>query len=267
MEKKRSDEKLPTKEQKTLDDKMDNLLIQVYEIKRDLVSLKEKSIEKKKTDFDPKRIEIESTISYIEEKLEESTTQILREIKSEFYRLINFLSGSNVDIRDVLDESSQTEDEKKSSRKENDTPREEEKTQTSLFQELDQENKQISAIESILQEREIMIYELLDQILQITAELKSLKKERAMANQKQEIIEEKLKMYKKLVKTDARYKILQYIRQMPAVTMMDLSFVLGVSLSQVKRYIIEMEKVEILDINQDGTIKIHHDFDESLIEL
>lgn len=259
MEKNRFDEKHPNKEKKTLEDKMDNLLIQIYEIKRDIVSLKEKSLEKKKPDLDPTRIEVETTISYIEEKLEESTTQILREIKSEFYRLISFLSGSNVEIKDVIDESSQTGKGKKSSK--------EEKPQTPLFQELDQENKQISAIQSILQEREIMIYELLDQILQITAELKSLKKERAMWNKKQERIEEKLVMYKKLVKTDPRYKILQYIRQMPAVTMMDLSFVLGVSLSQVKRYIVEMEKVEILDINQDGTIKIHHDFDENLIEL
>ncbi|GAH18495.1 unnamed protein product, partial [marine sediment metagenome] len=46
-----------------------------------------------------------------------------------------------------------------------------------------------------------------------------------------------------------------------------LSFVLGVSLSQTKQYINELEKMKIIRINEDNTVSLDDSFDEETMNL
>ena len=71
----------------------------------------------------------------------------------------------------------------------------------------------------------------------------------------------------KLVQTDPRFNIINLLRRMGVIAPIQLSFVLGVSLSQTRRYIKELEEMNILTINEDETISLHPTFDEDTMNI
>ena len=54
---------------------------------------------------------------------------------------------------------------------------------------------------------------------------------------------------------------------MGVIAPIQLSFVLGVSLSQTRKYISELEQMRILNVNEDGTVSLHPEFDEETMNI
>ena len=127
--------------------------------------------------------------------------------------------------------------------------------------------KEKEMMQLILEERESLIYELSDQIVAIEAEKKDLE-------EKMEQIEnEKLKwdsqksILERIVTTDPRFNIINLLRRMGIIAQIQLSFVLGVSLSQTRKYIMELEQMKILQVNEDETVSLHPAFNEETMNV
>jgi len=202
------------------------------------------------------QIELSPAIEYVNELLENSSETIISEMKSEFFRLFNFLSSMfSVIPYQSLGRPIPKED----------------STQDTIVKEnlipASQLQKEKEMMQLLLEERESLIYELSDQIVAIEAEKKTIEdtmkeivKDKAKWENQKEILE-------KIVTTDPRFNIITLLRRMGVIAPIQLSFVLGVSLSQTRRYITELEQLRILQIKEDGTISLHPDFDEETMNI
>jgi len=185
------------------------------------------------------QIELSPAIEYVNELLENSSEVIISEMKSEFFRLFNFLSS----MFSVTPYQSMGRTLPK-----NEDLAAEQVGSTSEFQ------KEKEMMQLLIEERESLVYELSDQIVAIEAEKKELE------DKMQEIEKDKDKwntqkiILERIVTTDPRFNI-------------QLSFVLGVSLSQTRRYITELEQIKILQVKDDGTVSLHPDFDEETMNI
>ena len=229
---------------------------EVSELKNNIKSPKKRGKSEKPQRFKQSpQIELSPAIEYVNELLENSSEIIISEMKSEFFRLFNFLSsmfsvnpyqssGRTISKRDS-EEGHLSED----------------VVSTSEFQ------QEKEMMQLLLEERESLIYELSDQIVAIEAEKK------VMEDKMQEIEKDKAKWDKqknileRIVTTDPRYNIISLLRRMGVIAPIQLSFVLGVSLSQTRRYITELEQMKILQIKEDGTVSLHPEFDEDTMNI
>ncbi|MHA1114954.1 MAG: hypothetical protein ACTSRR_03320 [Candidatus Heimdallarchaeaceae archaeon] len=203
--------------------------------------------------------EITSIVDMIKEQIDGSTKFLLSEIKSEFYRLITlFYSSSDVDEKEKL--LKELDFDRQKYKKQEETENQEE--QISIVEE---QKEYISRLISMLEEREQLIYELSDQVValsvkksEIEKELKNLKEEKEQWNKVKEITQ-------KLVSTDPRYKIISMLKQLQSISQMQLSFVLGISLSQTKQYLKELEEIKIVQLKEDDTVELDPNFDTTVI--
>lgn len=230
---------------------------EVSELKENIKSPKKKSKSEKTPFFNQSsKIELSPAIEYINELLENSSETIISEMKSEFFRLFNFLSSmlSMTPYQSMGRTSSKKED------AEYDLTVDE----TRVTSEFQQEKEMLQLL---LEERESLIYELSDQIVAIEAEKKVLD------DKLKEIEKDKLKWFKqknileRIVTSDPRFNIILLLRRMGVIAPIQLSFVLGVSLSQTRRYISELEQMRILQVKEDGTVSLHPEFDEETMNI
>lgn len=217
-------------------------------------------LEKSENSRRKKPIEINPAIEYISDLLENSSEQIVSEMKSEFFRLFNFLSS-------MFSVSPNHADKRYTSR--NDTLVSGDGLAGSIT---DQTTPPTSTerekmLKLLLDERESLIYELSDQIVAIEAEKKIIQ------DKIKQINEEKIKwtnqktVLERLVTTDPRFNVINLLRRMGVIAPIQLSFVLGVSLSQTKKYIQELEGMKILKENEDGTVSLHPEFSEETMDI
>ncbi|MCE7742478.1 MAG: hypothetical protein GOP50_08445 [Candidatus Heimdallarchaeota archaeon] len=202
------------------------------------------------------QIELSPAIGYVNELLENSSEVIISEMKSEFFRLFNFLSS----MFSVTPYQSMGRT----------IPRKEDSMEDSAVKQVvstSEFQKEKEMMQLLLEERESLVYELSDQIVAIEAEKKVLEdkmqeieKDKAKWNTQKNILE-------RIVTTDPRFNIITLLRRMGVIAPIQLSFVLGVSLSQTRRYISELEQIKILQVKDDGTVSLHPDFDEDSMNI
>ncbi len=199
------------------------------------------------------KFEVESVIDIIKDVVNESNELLLSEIKSEFYKLLNFLSGSyDVKGQQKLLEEIKTEMEKGSESDHKDK--------------IDSEKSAyIGSLLSIIEEREQLIYELSDQIVSLSVRNKELKSKLDELDKKIELISKSNSIMKSLLSTDPKYKIINMLKKLHSIDLMQLSFVLGISLSQTKKYVNDLSSTKIVLLNEDGTVELSDDFDVTLI--
>lgn len=229
---------------------------EVSELKENIKTPKKRTkIEKTPKSKQYHQLELSPAIEYVNELLENSSEAIISEMKSEFFRLFNFLSSmfsvsSYQTTRAIqkIDDSEFTAGSDKT-------------LSSSNFQ------KEKEMLQLLLEERESLIYELSDQIVAIEAEKK-------MAEEKiLELEQDKVKwnaqrsILQRIVTTDPRFNIISLLRRMGVIAPIQLSFVLGVSLSQTRRYISELEQMKILQVKEDGTVSLHPEFNEDTMNI
>ncbi len=203
-------------------------------------------------------LDINPSITYINEMLKSSSDNIISELKAEFFRLFNFLSSFQ-----TVSQYPRRRD--SSSIEESLLKRELTEENIANIQETIEKEKEM--LKLLLEERESLIYELSDQIVTIETEKKELQEkldfvlsEKGKWSKQKEVLE-------RLITTDPRFNIINLLRRMGAIAQIQLSFVLGVSLSQTKRYINELEKMKILQINEDNTVSLDASFDEETMNI
>ncbi len=203
-------------------------------------------------------LDINPAITYINEMLKSSSDNIISELKAEFFRLFNFLSSFQT-------VSQYTRSRNSSSIEEDLLKRELSEENIAAIQETVEKEKEM--LKLLLEERESLIYELSDQIVAIETEKKEIleKLDQVLAdkgkwNKRKEVLE-------RLVTSDPRFNIINLLRRMGVIAQIQLSFVLGVSLSQTKQYINELEKMKIIRINEDNTVSLDDSFDEETMNL
>jgi len=231
---------------------IEKLSEEVKEMKNNVNSHKKKEVKKDKSTKRNKEIlELTPALEYVNELLENSSEHIVSEMKSEFFRLFNFLSS-------MLSVTPQ---------KKNNFSQEMRLKDLKKFDAASDSESEKELMKLLLEERESLIYELSDQLVAMEAEKKALK-------DKMKIIEEdKIKwnkqkeVFERLVKTDPRFNIITLLRRMGVIAPIQLSFVLGVSLSQTRRYVRELEEMQILIINEDDTVSLHPSFDEETMNV
>ncbi|MHA1303282.1 MAG: hypothetical protein ACTSQE_00340 [Candidatus Heimdallarchaeaceae archaeon] len=203
-------------------------------------------------------LEIESILDLLKSQLEDSTHVLLSEIKSEFYRLINFLSSSS-------DTKAQEHVLKKMKEELSEliTFSQEEKTES--LDKTTTEKEYIERLMGMIDEREQLIYELSDQVVALSVGKTELERELTSLKEEAEKWKRTKEIAFKLISTDPRYTIINMLRQLHTISQMQLSFVLGISLSQTKRYIRELEEIEIVRINDDGTVELNPTFDATIL--
>ena len=123
----------------------------------------------------------------------------------------------------------------------------------------------ISLYKDLLEERETLIYELTDQMVAIESENKELKERLQKIEEETTKTNKFMELVKKFLKTDPRYRIINTVRRTGIIAPVQLSFVLGISLAQTNQYLKEMEKMGIIEILSDGTVTLHKEFDEAIL--
>ncbi len=222
--------------------------------------LRRERLENSETSKRKKPLEINPAIEYISGLLENSSEQIVSEMKSEFFRLFNFLSSmfsvspNHVEKRYVpRNDVSISEDEASGNIADQISPA--------------SSSEKEKMLKLLLDERESLIYELSDQIVAIEAEKKIIQdKIKLIDEEKSKWINQK-NILERLVTTDPRFNVINLLRRMGVIAPIQLSFVLGVSLSQTKKYIQELEGMKILQVNEDGTVSLHSEFDEETMNI
>ncbi len=253
-------EKKTTEEEPELIDiasEISKLSDEVNELKDNMKSPKRRGKSEKSSRFnDTSKIELSPAIEYVNELLENSSEAIISEMKSEFFRLFNFISSMfSVTPYQSINRTIQ---------KEEDSDDELTADDVILVSEF---RKEKEMLQLLLDERESLIYELSDQIVAIEAEKKVLE------DKIEEIDTDKTKWLKqknvleRIVTSDPRFNIITLLRRMGVIAPIQLSFVLGVSLSQTRRYISELEQLKILQVKEDGTVSLHTDFDEDTMNI
>jgi chromosome segregation ATPase len=212
------------------------------------------SLNKKKTST----LELSPALEYVNELLENSSEQIISEMKSEFFRLFNFLSS----MMSVSSQRDRTLSEEV--RNFIETPRVEAGDATPEQLNL---KKEMEMLKLLLEERESLIYELSDQLVAIETEKKELKDKMAEINSERKQWENQKEVFERLVTTDPRFNIINLLRRMGVIAPIQLSFVLGVSLSQTRKYIMELEQMRILQVNEDETVSLHPLFNEDTMNV
>ena len=212
------------------------------------------SVNKKKTSS----LELSPALEYVNELLENSSEQIISEMKSEFFRLFNFLSS-------MLSVSTPPRDRTVSEevRSIMETP----SIKTESSEETVDWGREKEMLQLLLDERESLIYELSDQLVAIEAEKKDLKEKMEEVNKEKRMWENQKEVFERLVTTDPRFNIINLLRRMGIIAPIQLSFVLGVSLSQTRKYIMELEQMKILQINEDETVSLHPAFNEETMNV
>ncbi len=230
---------------------------EVSELKENIKTPKKRTkVEKTPKSKQYHQLELSPAIEYVNELLENSSEAIISEMKAEFFRLFNFLSSmfsvssyqtTNRAIQKIEDSESVAGSEKTLS--------------SSNFQ------KEKEMLQLLLEERESLIYELSDQIVAIEAEKKiveekiqELERDKVKWNAQRNILQ-------RIVTTDPRFNIISLLRRMGVIAPIQLSFVLGVSLSQTRRYISELEQMKILQVKEDGTVSLHPEFNEETMNI
>ena len=227
---------------------------EVSELKENIKSPKKVAREDKKTRYNHSpQIELSPAIEYINELLETSSETIISEMKSEFFRLFNFLSSMFSVTPYQTGGRITTRNEK--------TLIEDEMATDIEFQ------KEKEMVQLLLEERESLIYELSDQIVAIEAEKKIIEDKMKELEKEKEKWKSQRNILERIVTSDPRFNIITLLRRMGVIAPIQLSFVLGVSLSQTRRYITELEQMKILQIKEDGTVSLHPDFDEETMNI
>ena len=217
-------------------------------------------LEKSATSKRKKPIEINPAIEYISDLLENSSEQIVSEMKSEFFRLFNFLSS-------MFSVSPNHVEKRYATRSDVDISRDESSEGITEQITPPTSTEREKMLKLLLDERESLIYELSDQIVAIEAEKKILQdKIKHIDEEKTKWVNQKT-VLERLVTTDPRFNVINLLRRMGVIAPIQLSFVLGVSLSQTKKYIHELEGMKILKVNEDGTISLHPEFDEETMNI
>ena len=213
------------------------------------------SLNKKKTSS----LELSPALEYVNELLENSSEQIISEMKSEFFRLFNFLSS-------MMSVSAQQRDRNLSDEVRDfmETPKVKTANETIETEDWGREKEMLKLL---LDERESLIYELSDQLVAIEAEKKELKDKMGEVEAERRIWENQKEVFERLVTTDPRFNIINLLRRMGIIAPIQLSFVLGVSLSQTRKYIMELEQMKILQINEDETVSLHPAFNEETMNV
>ncbi len=229
---------------------------EVSELKENIKSPKKHAkIENPRRYGQSPQIELSPAIEYVNELLENSSEVIISEMKSEFFRLFNFLSsmfsvnpyqssGRPLPKRDSDEEYSS-----------------EDIVSISEFQ------KEKEMMQLLLEERESLIYELSDQIVAIEAEKKVIDEKILEIEEDKAKWDKQKNVLERIVTTDPRFNIITLLRRMGVIAPIQLSFVLGVSLSQTRRYITELEQMRILQVKEDGTVSLHPEFDEDTMNF
>ncbi|OLS30913.1 MAG: hypothetical protein HeimAB125_17730 [Candidatus Heimdallarchaeota archaeon AB_125] len=232
---------------------------EVEQLKEDLKSPKKKEAkeEKAKRRKQTSTLELDPAIQYVNGLLEDSSDVIISEMKSEFFRLFNFLSS-------MFSVSPYQQDRRKFQRKPSGPSVSDGGIDTSVFEDFQREKDMLNLL---LEERESLIYELSDQIVVIEAEKKQLEDKMEKITEDMEKWMKQKSVLERIVTSDPRFNIINLLRRMGVIAPIQLSFVLGVSLSQTGKYISELEQMKILNVNEDGTVSLHSEFDEDTMNI
>jgi hypothetical protein len=252
------EEKQPEEEPELIDiaSEISKLSEEVSVLKENIKSPKkrsknEKVLKSNKTNH----IELSPAIEYVNELLENSSEAIISEMKSEFFRLFNFLS-SMFSVTPYQNLGRPTTRIEESSDKL--------VSEDALMEEF---HKEKEMMQLLLEERESLIYELSDQIIAIEAEKKDLEERMEQIEKDKAKWDNQRSILERIVTTDPRFNIITLLRRMGVIAPIQLSFVLGVSLSQTRRYITELEQMKILQLKEDGTVSLHPEFDEETMNI
>ncbi len=230
---------------------------EVEELKENLKApKKEGKVEKTKKKKQESTLELDPAIRYVNELLENSSEVIISEMKSEFFRLFNFLSS-------MFSVSPYQQDRRKIQKKPSDSS-ENGSVDTRVIEDFQREKDMLNLL---LEERESLIYELSDQIVAIEAEKKELEDKMEKITKEMEKWMKQKSVLERIVTSDPRFNIINLLRRMGVIAPIQLSFVLGVSLSQTRKYISELEQMKILNVNEDGTVSLHPEFDEDTMNI
>ncbi|MHA2254565.1 MAG: hypothetical protein ACXAAM_00650 [Candidatus Heimdallarchaeaceae archaeon] len=260
MEEREENETEEPEEFQEIADEISKLSEEVKEIKDNFKSTQKESkgifqpLNKKKTST----LELTPALEYVNELLENSSEQIISEMKSEFFRLFNFLS-SMMSVSSQRDRTLAEE-----VREFMETPNMGTADESIETGELGKEKEMLKLL---LDERESLIYELSDQLVAIEAEKKDLKDKMEEINTERKLWENQKEIFERLVTTDPRFNIISLLRRMGVIAPIQLSFVLGVSLSQTRKYIMELEQMRILQVNEDETVSLHPAFNEDTMNV
>jgi predicted nuclease with TOPRIM domain len=232
---------------------------EVEELKENLKAPKKKEAKEEKTKKKKQSstLELDPAIQYVNELLENSSDVIISEMKSEFFRLFNFLSS-------MFSVSPYQQDRRKIQRKPSESSEGEAGVDSSVLEDFQREKDMLNLL---LEERESLIYELSDQIVAIEAEKKDLEDKMEKISVEMSKWMKQKSVLERIVTTDPRFNIINLLRRMGVIAPIQLSFVLGVSLSQTRKYISELEQMKILSVNEDGTVSLHPEFDEETMNI
>ncbi|MHA1686304.1 MAG: winged helix-turn-helix domain-containing protein [Candidatus Heimdallarchaeaceae archaeon] len=196
-------------------------------------------------------IEMSTILNYLSELVEKASERIIKEMKVETFKIWNAITGSQP--MQIL--QSMTDDEKTS------------KKEDVLSKDVETKSTEptISLYKDLLEERETLIYELTDQMVAIESENKELKERLQKIEEETTKTNKFMELVKKFLKTDPRYRIINTVRRTGIIAPVQLSFVLGISLAQTNQYLKEMEKMGIIEILSDGTVTLHKEFDEAIL--
>jgi len=260
MEEREENETEEPEEFQEIANEISKLSEEVKEIKDNFQSTQKESkgifqsLNKKKTST----LELSPALEYVNELLENSSEQIISEMKSEFFRLFNFLSS-------MMSVSSQRDrtlaEEVKEFMETPNIKTDDESIETGEW------GREMEMMKLLLDERESLIYELSDQLVAIEAEKKDLKDKMEETNVEKKLWENQKEVLERLVTTDPRFNIINLLRRMGVIAPIQLSFVLGVSLSQTRKYIMELEQMRILQVNEDETVSLHPAFNEETMNV
>ena len=196
-------------------------------------------------------IEISTILDYISELVEKASERIIKEMKAETFKIWNAIAGSQ-----PIQIPTSVADSHKNAEKED-----------AFFKEGEKKGGEpsVNLYKDLLEERETLIYELTDQMIAIESENKELKERLRKIEEETSKTNKFMELVKKFLKTDPRYRIINTVRRTGIIAPVQLSFVLGISLAQTNQYLKEMEKMGIIEILTDGTVTLHKEFDETLL--
>ncbi|MHA1223662.1 MAG: hypothetical protein ACTSSG_06755 [Candidatus Heimdallarchaeaceae archaeon] len=249
-------------EMSEIEKEIDSLSEEVKELKTSLKKTRKK--EKTRGKKEESSADLSPSFNYLNELLEKTSENIIAEMKSEFFRLFNFLS-SMLSVTPNQKELQLIKEKGEARKIEYGRGT---KTQTTESeQRVEQLEKEKELLQLLLEERESLIYELSDQLVVIENAKKALEEERKKIEKEKQNWENQKAVLEKLVKTDPRFNIINLLRRMGVIAPIQLSFVLGVSLSQTKKYIRELEDMQILKVNEDDTVSLHPSFNEETMNI
>lgn len=197
-------------------------------------------------------INVSTLLDYIDEKINEATERITKEMKAETFKIWNALAGAQPLKTKELEMGATIEIGEKKEQKGS--------------KDLESGEKKVELYKELLEERDNLIYELTDQMVAIESENRDLKKRLKELEAKHKNNDRFIELIKKFIKTDPRYRIIHTIRRTGVIAPVQLSFVLGMSLAQTNKYINEMEDIGIVEKLDDGTLALHRDFDQTMLD-